>query len=146
MPKITFRGKTYYSEFEMPPNIRRAYQKEQIEKTTTKPLTDVVDMPAEVKDVYRRALDREKQSNSFPSTKELPTTEELYRQSAPADMRHLPSDESVYRPSAPIIDPDHPMTEPESRLVMRGLVFGILWSLVLIAIVFLVIELFRQIL
>ena len=29
MPKIVFRGKTYYSVFEMPPNIRRAYEKEQ---------------------------------------------------------------------------------------------------------------------
>jgi hypothetical protein len=145
MPKITFRGKTYYSEFEMPPNTRRAYQKEQIHKASTRSLTDVVDMPAEVEDVYRRARDREAQSNA-PSTKDLPTTEELYQQSAPEDMRHLPSDESVYRPSAPIIDPDHPLVESESRLVMRGLVFGILWSLVLIAVVFLVIELFRQIL
>ena len=29
MPKIVFRGKIYYSVFEMPPNIRRAYEKEQ---------------------------------------------------------------------------------------------------------------------
>ena len=32
MPKIVFRGKTYYNVYEMPPNIRRAYEKEQ-EKT-----------------------------------------------------------------------------------------------------------------
>ncbi len=111
MPRITFRGKTYYSEFEMPPHIRRAYQKEQ----------------------------------SSPSTEELPTSEEMYRQSAPENMRHLPSEESVYQPSAPIIDPEHSTIEPELSLVLRGLVFGILWSLVLIAIVFLAIELFRQI-
>ena len=29
MTKIVFRGRTYYSVFEMPPNIRRAYEKEQ---------------------------------------------------------------------------------------------------------------------
>jgi len=29
MPKIVFRGKTYYSVYEMPPNIRRAYEKEE---------------------------------------------------------------------------------------------------------------------
>ena len=29
MPKIIYRGKTYYSVYEMPPNIRRAYEKEQ---------------------------------------------------------------------------------------------------------------------
>jgi hypothetical protein len=146
MPKIMFRGKTYYSEFEMPPNVRRAYQREQIRTTNTKLLTDVVDVPAEVEDAYRRALDREEQSSAAPSTQDLPTTEELYQQSAPADMRHLPSDETVYRPSPPIIDPEYSTIEPESSLVIRGLVFGILWSLVLIAIVFLVIEFFRQVL
>jgi hypothetical protein len=45
-----------------------------------------------------------------------------------------------------VIDPQHSTIEPESGLVIRGLVFGILWSLVLIGIVFLVIEFFRQIL
>lgn len=146
MPPITFKGKTYNSEFEMPQDIRQAYQEDQVRRTSTKPLTDVVNMPAEVEDVYKRALNREKQSNSSPSTKDLPTIEELYRQSAPADMKHLPSDESVYRPSAPVIDPQHSNIEPESSLVIRGLVFGILWSLALIGIVFLVIQLFRQIL
>lgn len=29
MPRIVFRGKTYYSVYEMPPNVRRAYEKEQ---------------------------------------------------------------------------------------------------------------------
>jgi hypothetical protein len=143
MPKITFRGKTYYSEFEMPPNVRRAYQKEQIHRANTKSLTDMVDIPAEVEDVYKRALNREKQSNSFPSTKDLPTTEELYRQSAPADMKHLPSDESVYRPSPPIIDPDHSAVEPDSSPVLKGLAVGILCALVIILIVFLIIQFLR---
>jgi hypothetical protein len=128
MPKITFRGKIYYSEFEMPPNVRRAYEKEQIRQTNIKPMTDVVDMPAEVEEVYRRAMDRDEQSNSSPST------------------QGLPSNESIYQPSAPIIDPEYSTIVPESSFVIRGLVFGILWSLVLAAIVFLVIELFRQIL
>ena len=146
MPKITFRGKTYYSEFEMPPNIRRAYQKGQMRKANAKSLNDVVGMSPEVEDIYNRARNQEERAASLPSTDDLPTTEELYRQSAPADMRHLPADESVYRPSPPVIDPDHSTIEPESRLVLRGLIFGILWSLVLIAIVFLVIEVLRQIL
>jgi hypothetical protein len=146
MPPITFKGKTYNSEFEMPQEIRQAYQEEQVRRSSTKPLTDVVNMPAEVEDVYRRALNREKQSNSSPSTEDLPTIEELYRQSAPANMRHLPSDETVYQPSPPVIDPEYSTIEPESGLVIRGLVFGILWSLVLIGIVFLAIEFFRQIL
>lgn len=37
MPKIVFRGKTYYSVYEMPPNIRRAYEKEQQKAGTDDP-------------------------------------------------------------------------------------------------------------
>lgn len=145
MPAVTFKGKTYSSEFEMPQDVRQAYQEYQMRRTSTTNLIDVVDMPAEVEEVYRRALHREEQSTSS-STRDLPTTEELYRQSAPADMKHLPSDESVYRPSPPIIDPEYSTIEPESSMVIRGLIFGILWSLALIAIVFLAIEFIRQIL
>ena len=126
----------------MPQEVRQAYQQYQMRKTNAKTLTDVVDMPAEVEDVYRRAFNKEEQSSTSPSTKELPTIEELYRQSAPADMRHLPSDETVYRHSVPVIDPEYSTIEPESSLVLRGLVFGILWSLVIVGIVFLMIQLF----
>ena len=88
----------------MPQEVRQAYQQYQMRKTNAKTLTDVVDMPA--------------------------------------DMRHLPSDETVYRHSIPVIDPEYSTIEPESSLVLRGLVFGILWSLVIVGIVFLVIQLF----
>ena len=36
MPRIVFRGKTYYSVYEMPPNVRRAYEKEQKTAGTSK--------------------------------------------------------------------------------------------------------------
>jgi hypothetical protein len=40
MPKIVFRGKTYYSVYQMPPNVRLAYEKERekagIDKTEEK--------------------------------------------------------------------------------------------------------------
>lgn len=36
MPKIVFRGKTYYSVYEMPPNIRHAYEKEREKAGTDK--------------------------------------------------------------------------------------------------------------
>ncbi len=142
MSRITFRGKTYYSEFEMPPNIRRAYQKEQIRKTSSKPLTDIVDMSPEVKDAYKRALQQEEQAN-LPSVQDLPTTDELYRQSAPEELRHLPSDETIHQPSAPVIDPDHPTIEPDSGPVARGLAIGVLCALVIILIVFLIIQFLR---
>lgn len=146
MPPITFKGKTYNSEFEMPQDVRRAYQEYQIQQSSKKPLTDMVDMPDELKAVYRRALSREEQAGPSQSTNDLPTTEDLYRQSAPEDLKHLPTDERMYRHSSPVIDPEHSTIEPESGLVLRGLVFGILWSLALIAAVFLAIEFFRQIL
>ena len=46
MPRIVFRGKTYYSVYEMPPNVRRAYEKElkkaksDSKKESTEPATD----------------------------------------------------------------------------------------------------------
>jgi hypothetical protein len=46
MPRIVFRGKTYYSVYEMPPNVRRAYEKElkkaksDSKKEATEPVTD----------------------------------------------------------------------------------------------------------
>ena len=109
-------------------------------KTRTRPPTNVGDKLKAWEKVDKGSLNQEEQSLSSPSTKE-----ELYRQSAPADMRHLPSDESIYRPSAPIIDPEYSTIEPESSMVIRGLIFGILFSLILIGIVFLVVELFRLI-
>ena len=145
MSRITFNGKTYNSEFEMPQDVRQAYQEYQMHRARTTSLTDVVDMPAEVEDVYRRALKREEEQSSSPSTQDLPTTEELYRQSAPANMRHMPSDESVYQHSQPVIDPQHPTIEPDSGLVIRGLLFGIVISLILIGVIFLAVELLRQV-
>lgn len=141
MPTVTFRGKTYNSEFEMPEEVRQAYQEQERRKTSTKPLTDVVNMPAEVKAVYERALDRvEERSGSSTPASRLPKTEELYRQSAPQDMKHLPSDESVYRPSAPIIDPATSTIEPEPGVTVGRLVSSVAWALILLAIAFLVMQ------
>jgi hypothetical protein len=46
MPRIVFRGKTYYSVYEMPPNVRRAYEKEKKRanvETTKEEVTPVAD-------------------------------------------------------------------------------------------------------
>ena len=42
MPRIVFRGKTYYSLIEMPPNVRRAYEKEK-KKTNTEPTKETIE-------------------------------------------------------------------------------------------------------
>jgi hypothetical protein len=141
MPRIEFRGKTYNSEFEMPPEERRAYnrEKERAAETGTKSLSDIVEMSPEVKAIYERALGNvEDKLPSSQSTKDLPGTEDIYRQSAPGDMKHLPSDESIYRPSRRILDPDKSAIEPEPALKLNRFISSVLWALILIAVVFIV--------
>jgi hypothetical protein len=135
MPRIEFRGKSYNNEFEMPEEIRRAYNKEKT-RTEAKPLTEIVEMSPEVRAIYERALGNidEKLVSPRPLT-ELPKTEDIYRQSAPDDMKHLPSDESIYRPSPPLIDSMQSMVEPEYVFRLDRFV---LWLLILAAAVFLV--------
>jgi hypothetical protein len=54
MAKIEFRGQTYNNEFEMPYDVRQAYKREkerqaEKDKSSSKPLTEIVDMSPEVK-------------------------------------------------------------------------------------------------
>ena len=147
MPSIEFRGKTYRNEFEMPPDVREAYSREkerraQQKNSTSQPLTDIVDMSPEVKAIYERALGNvdEKLTSSRPS-KELPKTEDIYRQSAPDDMKHLPSDESIYRPSQPLIEPAKSTIEPESGFGMNRFISSIVLALIIIAVVFVILQL-----
>lgn len=126
----------------MPDDVRQAYNREKARrgeknKAGIKSLTDIVDMSPEMKALYERALENveEKFASSKPS-KELPGTEDLYRQSAPDNMKHLPSDESIYHPSQPAIDPAKSTIEPESGL--QRLISSILWALLLVAAAFIV--------
>jgi hypothetical protein len=145
VPRIEFRGKTYNSEFEMPYDIRQAYNREKErraeKKTAAKSLTDVVDMSPEVKAIYERAVGKveEKLPSSRPSI-ELPDTEDIYRQSAPDSMKHLPSDESIYRPSPPAVNEIKPAIEPESGV--RRLLTSILWAFLIVAVVLLGMQFF----
>jgi len=145
MSKIVFRGKTYNSEFEMPVDVYQAYQEEKGKEgsaeengTVANPLTDVVNMSPEIKEIYERAVSHveEKPTSSRP-LRDLPRTEDICRQSAPDDMKHLPSDESLYQPSRPIIDPVPSTIEPDQGLGMRGLILGVIVALVLSGIAFL---------
>jgi len=146
MPKIEFRGKTYNNEFAMPYDIRQAYNREKERltgrsTTDAKSLTDIVDMSPEVKAIYERAL--RKAGDKFPSSQQasnLPKTEDIYRQSAPNDMKHLPSDESIYRPSQPLIDPAKPVIEPESAFGVNRFVTSIIWALILVAVAYVIMQ------
>jgi hypothetical protein len=149
MPRIEFRGRTYNNEFEMPLDVRQAYNKEKEEqakknKTVTKSLTDIVDMSPEVQAIYERALGKveEKLASSRPLN-ELPKTEDIYRQSAPDDMKHLPSDESIYRPSEPLIDPAKSVIEPEPAFGINRFVSSIVWAILLVVLVYFVMQFLR---
>lgn len=143
MPQILFRGKKYNSEFEMPQEVRQAYQESERKRTTTKSLTDVVDMPGEVKGIYERALARIQDQSFFSqSPTKLPTTEELYQQSAPQGMQRLASDESIYQPSRQVIDPENSTIEPESGFVMNSMVINFVWLLLLVGFIFVVTQFF----
>lgn len=144
MSRILFRGKIYNTESEMPPEERQAYNREkeraaEQNKIGAKSLSDIVNMSPEVKAIYERALgNAEDKLASSQARKELPRTEDIYRQSAPEDMKHLPSDESIYRPSQRLIDPAKSVIEPEPALAMNRFIASILWALILIAVVFII--------
>jgi hypothetical protein len=149
MSKIEFRGQTYNDELEMPYEVRQVYIQEKAsrvekDKSGARPLSDVVDMSPEVKAIYERALD--KVEDNLPPSRgsvNLPKTEDIYRQSAPDDMRHLPSDESIYRPSQPLIDPGKSAIEPESAFGVNRFVASIVWAFILVAVAFVILQLLR---
>ena len=149
MPKIEFRGQTYNDELEMPYEVRQAYIREkesrlETDKASVRPLSDVVDMSPEVKAIYERAMD--KVEANLPASQQpvnLPKTEDIYRQSAPDDMKHLPSDESIYQPSQPLIDPRKSAIEPESAFGVSRFISSIVWAFLLVAIIFIIMQFLR---
>ena len=146
MPRIEYRGKTYANEFEMPPDVLQAYRREKQSRagqnnTASTPLSDLVEMSPEVRAIYERALGNVEQKLGTSSrSKELPRTEDIYRQSAPDDMKHLPSDESIYRPSQPLIDPTKSVIEPESAFGMNRFISSIVWAFILAAAAFIILQ------
>jgi hypothetical protein len=149
MPKIEFRGKTYNNEFEMPFDIRQAYNEEmqrsnKNSETSGKSLTELVEMSPQLKEIYERAQGKvEAKTVSSRPLNELPKTEDLYRQSAPENMKNLPSDESIYRPSEPLIDPAKSVIEPEPAFGMNRFVSSIIWAFLLVAAIFIIMQFLR---
>jgi hypothetical protein len=149
MPKIEFRGKTYNSEFEMPVDVRQAYKEErersnQKSDAGGKSLTDIVEMSPQMKEIYERAQGTvEAKPVSSRPLNELPKTEDIYRQSAPENMKHLPSDESIYRPSEPLIDPAKSVIEPESAFGVNRFISSIVWAFLLVAVIFIIMQFLR---
>ena len=133
----------------MPFDIRQAYndERERANKqsdTNGKSLTDIVEMSPQLKEIYERAQGKvEARTASSRPLDELPKTEDIYRQSAPENMKDLPSDESIYRPSEPLIDPAKSVIEPEPAFGINRFVSSIIWALLLVAVVFIIMQFLR---
>jgi len=149
VPKIEFKGKTYNNEFEMPFDVRQAYNEEkegsnQKSDASGKSLTDLVEMSPQLKEIYERAQGKvEERTLSSRPLNELPKTEDIYRQSAPENMKDLPSDESIYRPSQPLIDPAKSVIEPEPAFGLNRFVSSVIWAFLLVAAIFLIMQFLR---
>jgi len=131
MSTIVFRGKSYKSVFEMPDDIRKAYQREKkrpstANNTTSGMFTDLFDLPDEVRELYQRALDN---------------IEERPAGGSPQVQNRRPADEDLYRPSPPIIQNTKSAIEPESGTA--GFVVSLTVVLILLGIAFFVLQAFQ---
>lgn len=143
MPRIKFRGKEYNSLADMPAKVRHNYFKARAgydiseEETKNKAGTlpsGMENMPDEVREIYERVRgDLDAKPIKASPVDELPSTEDLYRRSAPANMQNQPSDEIVYKPSPPIIAPPPPIVESDHTL--RRLVWGLAIAVLIVGIV-----------
>ena len=120
MSQIVFRGKTYNSVFEMPDDIRQAYQIEKRKQPAQNNLTDFVEMSDEIREMYERARGAvgDKPASSQPLS-DLPSSDEIFRRSAR-------SEEDMYRPSQPPNPPAHQAIEDDDGTRRLAITIGIL--------------------
>ena len=120
MSQIVFRGKTYNSVFEMPDDIRQAYQIEKRKQPAQNNLTDFVDMSDEIREMYERARGTvdAKPVSSQPLS-ELPKTEDLFQQPKPRG-------KNTYSPSQTPNPPAHQAIEEDNGARRLALTIGIL--------------------
>jgi hypothetical protein len=126
MPKITFRGKDYNSLADMPAKVRHDYFKsragydvpeEETKDRSERMPSGLENMPDEVREIYERVRgDLDAKPLKTSPVDRLPSTEELYRRSAPQGMQNQQSDEVVYQPSPPIIEAPPPIVESDHTL------------------------------
>jgi len=120
MSQIVFRGKTYNSVFEMPDDVRQAYQIEKRKQSVQSNLTDFVDMSDEIREMYERARGAvgDKPASSQPLS-ELPSSDEIFHRSAP-------SEDAMYRPSQTPNPPAHQAIEDDDSPRRLAITIGIL--------------------
>ena len=123
MSQIVFRGKTYNSVFEMPDDIRKAYQiekrKQPAENNASKALTDFVEMSDEMRELYERAMGSvsDKPVSSQPLS-DLPSSDDIFRRAR--------SEEDMYRPSKMPKAPMHQAIEEDNSAGRLALIVGVL--------------------
>ena len=136
MSQIVFRGKTYNSVFEMPDDVRKAYQTEKRKNagssSASKSLTDYVEMSDEMRELYERAAGNvdDKPLSSKPLSN-LPSVNDIFRQSAPPE-------DSMYRPSKMPKPPSHQAIEDDNG--SRRLAFTLAVLILLAGIAFFVLQ------
>jgi len=124
MAQIVFRGKTYNSVFEMPDDVRIAYQTEKRKNAgsnnASKSLTDYVEMSDEMRELYERAVGNvnDKPLSSKPLSN-LPSADDIFRRSAPPE-------DSMYRPSAMPKPPSYQAIEDDNGSRRLALTLAVL--------------------
>jgi len=104
----------------MPDDVRQAYQIEKRKQPAQNNLTDLVDMPDEIREMYERARGTvdAKPASSQPLS-ELPKTEDLFRQPAPRG-------KNTYSPSQTPNPPAHQAIEEDNGARRLAVTIGIL--------------------
>ena len=98
MPKIEFRGRSYNSVFEMPDDVRKAYELEKrmdYKPDVDKLLTDFVEMSDDIKEMYERAVGKAADKNSQSQKRQRkpkPYSDDDYFKPSPMPSKSTPND------------------------------------------------------
>ena len=98
MPKIEFRGRSYNSVFEMPDDVRKAYELEKrmdYKPEVDKMLTDFVEMSDDIREMYERAVGKaidKKPQSQRQGRKQKPYSDDDYFKPSPMPSQSTPSD------------------------------------------------------
>jgi len=94
MSKIVFRGKSYNSVFDMPDEIRKAYQIEKRsgpKRESEKLLTDFIEMSDELREMYERAAGNVNIKPPRPQENRPSSEEKIYQPSPSISMSQKPA-------------------------------------------------------
>lgn len=142
MTKIVFQGKEYDSLADMPAKTRHNYFKVKagyvIPETESKDnsgmmLGSMENLPDDVRDIYERVrseFDVKPIGTKGSQIDKLPKTEDLFRRSAPENLRNTFSNESIYKtPPPPVIESDYTLRRLLVWLALILFLAGVIFML-----------------